>query len=74
MRPTRTTVRKANERICRRLNGLAVETLCARYKLASSMVGGGDFKGGGALSPDMDVVLADVEIGGSHIWRGRKCD
>ena len=70
MRPTRTTARKANERSCRRLKGLALETLCARYKLASSMVGGRDFEGDGALSLVMDVVLAKKEMGESHTWRG----
>jgi hypothetical protein len=69
MRPTRTAARKANERICRRLKGLGLETLCARYRLASSMVGR-DFEGNGALSLVMDVVLAGVQAGGSHTWRG----
>jgi hypothetical protein len=78
MRPTTTTAMKANERSCTRLNGLTLETLCARYRLASSMMGGRDFKGDGALSLVMDVVLADQERGESHTWRGwlkvqRKC-
>jgi hypothetical protein len=61
---------KANERSCRRLKGLPVDTLCARYRLASSMVGGRDFEGDGALPLVMDVVLADEEMGESHTWRG----
>jgi hypothetical protein len=70
MRPTRITAMKTNERRCRRLKGLALETLCARYRLASSMMGGRDFKGDGALSLVMDVVLAGEERGESHTWRG----
>lgn len=70
MRPTRTIAMKAKERSCTRLNGLALETLCARYRLASSMMGGRDFEGDGALSPVMDVVLAKKEMGESHTWRG----
>jgi hypothetical protein len=58
-RPTRTTAMKANERSCRRLKGLALETLCARYRLASSMMGRIDFEGDGPLSLVTDVVLAD---------------
>jgi hypothetical protein len=70
MRPTRTSAMKANERSCRRLKGLPVDTLCARYRLASLMVGGRGFEGDGALPLDMDVVLADEEMGESHTWRG----
>jgi hypothetical protein len=54
---------KANERSCRRLKGLALDTLCARYRFASSMVGGRDFEGDGPLPLVMDVVLADEEGG-----------
>ena len=61
---------KANERSCRKLKGLPVDTLCARYRLASLMVGGRGFEGDGALPLDMDVVLADEEMGESHTWRG----
>ena len=61
---------KANERSCRRLNELAVETLCARYRLASSMVGGRDFEGDGALPLVMEVVLVNEEMEESHTWRG----
>jgi hypothetical protein len=34
------------------------------------MVGGRGFEGDGALPLDMDVVLADEEMGESHTWRG----
>jgi len=70
MRPTRIAAKKPNERSCRRLNGLALETLCARYRFVSSIVGGRDFEGDGALPLVMDVVLADEEMEESHSWRG----
>ena len=54
---TRATAATANERICRRLTGLEPDTLCARYKFASSMAQCRGFEGDGALPLIMDVVL-----------------
>lgn len=71
MRPTKTAARTAKERRCKRLKGLAVDNLCARYKLASSMLGR-DFEGDGALPLVVDVVLTGEEAGESHTWRGCK--
>lgn len=71
---TRTTATTANESSCRRLAGLEVEldTLCARYKFASSMGSRRGFTGDGALPLIMDVVLVVVRRGESPNWRGWK--